>query len=397
MLNLASTSDLLRVTTSAAGDIEVHVSYVDRTVSTDKDTPGRINTASITTATTTTVCAAPASGDVRNVRHLNITNNHASVTNTVTVDHTDGTNPVEMMSVILLPGENMILNQEGRWVHRDANGAGYPPAGLGQYNGRNIGFMKTGTASDAAGYWYSTSKDAGFPGAWAAGSPGLSGRATDGTASGDFGCVPIANPASGANYLTAVDFACSVNHTHLLFDMLWVNSGITVTTTTGQTINSVALPARDINGSTNGEGVMIGLLVTAAAGLVAAGSNATVTYTNSDGTGSRTATLTAIVGSQAPATPVVGTVVWFNLQAGDKGVRSIQTLTLGTSWVSGTINLFMSRDLCQIGTTIPNVSAAKTLGTPGVRLYNNTCMLHCCLTSATTASFFNGEITVMEK
>lgn len=395
MINLASTSDLIQIVTSAAAQIEVHASWVDLNGTTV--TPGRTNTPAITTATTTTIVGSPAASTVRNAKHLNITNDHASQSCTVTVEHTDGTTVVELMSFTLLPGENMIFNEEGRWAHRDAQGAEYPPAGLGSYNGRTIGFMKTGTAADAAGYWYCTSKDAGFPGAWAVGTPGVNGRVTDGTASADNGCFPIANPSVGANYLTEVNMAASVNQTHLLFDVLWVNSGLAITTTTAQSITTPTLPARDINGTTNGEGCSIAVLCTAAVGLAAVASNATVTYTNSDGTGSRTATLSAIVGSQAPATPVIGTLIWFNLQAGDKGVRSIQSITLNTSWVSGSISLMITRDIATIGTTIPNVNAQKIIGTPGIRLYNGTCLLHCNLASATTATFYAGELVVMEK
>jgi hypothetical protein len=184
---------------------------------------------------------------------------------------------------------------------------------------------------------------------------------------------------------------------HLFFDVLWVNSGIVVTTTTAQSITTPTLPARDVNGTTNGEGCMIAILCTAAVGLAAVASNATVSYTNSDGTAGRTATLSAIVGSQAPATPVIGTIIWFNLAAGDKGVRSIQSITLGTTWVSGTISLMITRDIATIGTTIPNVSAQKIIGTPGIRLYNGTCMLHCIIASATTATFYSGELTIQEK
>lgn len=395
MINLASTSDLIQVVTSHAAQLEVHSSWVDLNGTTV--TPGRTNTPHITTATTTTVVGSPAASTVRNVKHLNITNDHASQSCIVTVEHYDGTTAIELMAFTLLPGENMIFNAEGRWAHRDAQGAEYPPAGLGSYNGRTIGFMKSGTAADAAGYWYCTSKDAGFPGAWAPGSPGVNGRVTDGTQAADAGCFPIANPSVGANYLTEVNMAAAVNHTHLLFDVLWVNSGLAITTTTAQSITTPTLPARDINGTTNGEGCGIAILCTAAVGLAAVASNATVTYTNSDGTGSRTATLSAIVGSQAPATPVIGTLIWFNLQAGDKGVRSIQSITLNTSWVSGSISLMITRDIATIGTTIPNVNAQKIIGTPGIRLYNGTCLLHCNLASATTATFYAGELVVMEK
>lgn len=394
MLNLAST-DVLRVVTGAAADIDVHASWVDLNGTTV--TPGRTNTPNVSTATTTTAVAAPSSGTVRNVKHLNITNNHAAQSCAVAVEHFDGSAPVELIEFVLLPGENMILNEEGRWTHRDAQGAEYPPAGAGSYAGRTVQFMKTTTASDAAGYWYCSSKDAGFPGAWSPGTPGVNGRVTDGTSSADYGCIPLVNPSVGANYMTAVELAASVNHTHDFFDVLWVNSGLVVTTTTAQAITTPTLPARDVNGTTNGEGCMIALLFTTASTLAAAGANLTVSYTNSKGTAGRTATLSAIAGSQVPATPVVGTIVWFSLQAGDTGVKSIESITLGTSMLTGTISLMITRDIVTIGTAVPNVSVPKAIASPGIRLYNNTCLLHNMLTSATTATFITGSLVVTER
>lgn len=397
MLNLASTSDIVRVVTSAAAQIEVHASWGDLTVSSGAVDLGRQNTAAITTATTTTVVPSPSAGVVRNVKHLNITNDHASVACVITVEHTDGTTAVEMISVTLLAGENMVLGEDGRWTHYDANGAVYPPAGKGAYDGYPVVFMKTSTAAEAVGNWYGTWKDAGFPGAWAPGTPGVNGRVTDGTTSTDFGCLPIKTPGTGANYLTELTMGASVNHSHLFFDVLWINSGLTVTTTTAQSITTPTLPARDVNGTTNGEGLMIGLMFTAASTNAAAIANSTVSYTNSTGTSGRTATLSAIAGSQIPATPVIGTMIWFNLQAGDKGVQSIQSITLATSLVTGSISLFIARDLANIGTSLVNVQFTRKLSDPGVRLYNGTCMLHCILASATTATFFNGELTIQEK
>lgn len=396
MLNLKSTSDIVRVVTAAAAQIEVHASWVD--FDGTNAALGRQNTPHITTATTVTVVPSPGAGVDRNLKHLNITNDHASQSCSVTVEHSDGTTVIELMAFTLLPGENMILNEDGRWAHRDAQGAEYPPAGKGAYDGFSAPFMKSGTASDAVGYWYCTSKDAGFPGAWSPGSPGINGRNTDGTTAADFGCIPIKNPAVGANYLTELLMASSVVHYNLFFDVLWVNTALVITTTTVQTITMPgAIPARDINGTTNGEGCGIAILCTAAVGLAAVASNATVSYTNSDGVAGRTATLSARVGSQAPATPVIGTLIWFNLQAGDKGVRSIQSITLGTTWVSGTISLMITRDIASIGPTLVNIPASRKVADPGLRLYNGICLLHCILASAATATFFNGELAIQEK
>ena len=394
MIILSSTSDLIRVVTSHAAQIEVHTSWVDLAGSTV--TPGRTNTL-ITTATTTTIVGSPASGAVRNLKHLNITNDHTNQSCIVTVEHSDGTTIIELMAFTLLPGENMVFNEEGRWAHRDAQGAEYPPSGLGAYNGFAVPFMKSGTAADTAGYWYCTSKDPGFPGAWSPGTPGINGRVTDGTQTADYGCIPIPNPSVGANYLTEIQMAASINHSHLFFDVLWVNSGIAVTTTTAQAIVTPTLPARDTNGQTNGEGCMIALLTTTANTNAAAIANSTVTYTNSQGVTGRTATLSAVAGSQITVTPVIGTITWFNLAAGDTGVKSIEAITLNTSLGAGAVSLMICRDIATIGTTIANVSAQKVIGAPGIRLYNGTCMLHCHLASATTATFYSGEFTVMAK
>jgi len=128
MLLLTSTSDILRVVTDAAGDIEPHASWVDNAAGTI--TPGRTNTASITTATTTTVVAAPASSVQRNVRLLSLRNNHASQTVVVTVEHTDGTNAETLIKVTLLAGELLLMDEFGRWTHYDANGGDYPESNI---------------------------------------------------------------------------------------------------------------------------------------------------------------------------------------------------------------------------------------------------------------------------
>jgi hypothetical protein len=395
MLLLTSTSDIVRLTTSAATTtIEVHTSYVD--VSGTTVTPDRKNTR-ITTAATTTIVPSPGASTQRNVKAIYVTNNSLGTSCIVGVEHFDGTNSVELMQFVLLPGENMGYREDGSWVHRDGQGAEYPAAGLGNYGGKSIPFMKTGTAPDAIGCWYCTSKDAGYPGAWAPGAPGLNGRVTDGTTAADYGCIPIPNAATGANYLTALEMAASINHTNDFFDCLWVNSGLVVTTTTIQAITTPTLPARDINGTTNGEGCTIAMLVTAVSTNAAANAGITVTYTNSKGVGSRVANLSAIAGSQLPATAVVGTIIWFQLAAGDTGVQSIQGVTLTTTLLTGSISLMICRDISTIGTAVVNVSTPKLIGSPGIRLYNGSCLLHNILCSAATATFFSGSLAVMEK
>jgi hypothetical protein len=120
MLILASTSDLIKVITGTAQTIHVHVSWVDLSGTTV--TPGRTNTI-ITTATTTTVVASPAASTQRNVRGLYITNTDATTADTVTVEHTDGTNVVQLWSAPLKAGYTLTLSEQGRWNLTDNTGA----------------------------------------------------------------------------------------------------------------------------------------------------------------------------------------------------------------------------------------------------------------------------------
>lgn len=109
MILLTSTSDLLRVITSAAVTVDVHASYVDF-VSPSTITPQRTNTA-ITTATTTTVVASPAASTYRTVKALLIRNTHATSQVDTTIVHTDGTTAVNIFKVTLLAGEVLYYDE----------------------------------------------------------------------------------------------------------------------------------------------------------------------------------------------------------------------------------------------------------------------------------------------
>lgn len=113
MLLLTSVTDLIQVITGSAGDIRVHASWVDNLSGTI--TPGRTNTASIATAATTTVVASPAASTQRNVKFLSVFNNSGSVSNLVTIQHTDGTNVEILWKGTLGTGESVVLDDEGEW------------------------------------------------------------------------------------------------------------------------------------------------------------------------------------------------------------------------------------------------------------------------------------------
>lgn len=253
----------------------------------------------------------------------------------------------------------------------------------------NEHFLKVGSTMEAAGVLHSLLYTSGAPGAGVAPTPGLAGAAL--TSYG--GQIPFTNPVSGDSYLALFEGGMSALDGQLIvYDRLWHNSGFTITTTTAQTVNSAAWPARDRAGSTNGEGVLVALEVSSLTGNGSAVANTTMSYTNSAGTAGRTATMASF-----PASAVAGSFVVFQLQAGDTGVRSIQSLTLGTSYVSGTVHLVAFR---QIGPALncgpfrgDRVDAVSS-GFP--RLYDNTVPCLLWLPSATTAVTIKGAFGVSQ-
>lgn len=109
MLLLASTSDKLRLTTSAAINVDVHASYVDLNGSTV--TPGRQNTA-ISTAATTDIVSSPGASTYRTVKTLTIRNRNASTVVKITLIHTDGTNAMQLVDVTLPAGFTLCYDEQ---------------------------------------------------------------------------------------------------------------------------------------------------------------------------------------------------------------------------------------------------------------------------------------------
>lgn len=391
-----SGTDVLRVALAAAhttNPVRFHLGYSQMNATTGLESTESVRADSNGASNVTLLTGVSAKR--QHLDYLHAYNDDTRThTLTFTVADSGGTNArTPWPKLVLAAGESATLTESG-WDVYDTSGKQKQSVDRTGYAGRAISFLKVGTAAEAAGVGYCTSKDSGFPGAWSPGTPGLAGRTTDGTASADAGCIPWQNPASGSIYLTQCSLSSSVAHWHCLMDVLWVNTDIAVTTTTAQTINSVAFPARDVNGSTNGEGVMVGILVTTATTNAGAITNTTLSYTNSDGTAGRTATIASF-----PATAVAGTIVWFRLAAGDKGVRSIQSITLGTSYGGGAISLIAARWITAVPVTAANLGAnAMPLNNATeVRLYSGSCLLHWYVSSATTATNVQGVVTFMER
>jgi hypothetical protein len=124
MLLLTSTSDKIQVITgSAVTAMKIQAAFADYDPTQNPPTtnPGRTNT-SISGAATTDVVAAPTTNIIRNVKWLSIYNSHATSSNLITVQHTDGTTVSILVKYTLLAGETLYYVESGYFAVLDIAG-----------------------------------------------------------------------------------------------------------------------------------------------------------------------------------------------------------------------------------------------------------------------------------
>lgn len=208
-----------------------------------------------------------------------------------------------------------------------------------------------------------------------AGQPGVGSTTLGQAAAGavpvdsDLGFLTFTNPGAGNSYLGGVRGIDAATGLIVVYDVLWVwgsgGSGWSVTTTTAQnTTAPAALTRPDANG-TNTE-----LLFEVLATLGAGAATPVASYTNSAGTSGRTTTAMGYA-----AASVIGSVYNFPLQAGDNGVKTVQSLTLTTSMTSGTARVMIARRVAEFpcAANIGFTYDALDLGLP--RVYDDAAML----------------------
>lgn len=127
----------------------------------------------------------------------------------------------------------------------------------------------------------------------------------------------------------------------IVLDLLNVNGGLNSNITTTQTTN---LPTAALTRYTSGEGVMAAIVVYVILGTVA--TTFTISYTNQAGTPGRTSTATTI---GSAGFREIGMLLPIPLQAGDTGVRSVESVTLaaGTNQV-GNFGVCLYKPLAMI-------------------------------------------------
>lgn len=392
---LTSTNDSLEVVSTTTASTACTANFVD--ITTSAFTPGS-NQVTISTATTTALVSAPASSTQRQVKSIHCRNQGTTQQTIAVQKDVSATDYPLTPAFVLQGGEAFTMDSTGQVLLYDASGR---PQQVTQtqtgYSGLPHSWYKVGAATEAAGLLQWMSKDTGHPGAWVPGTPGLNGDALSCNTTADAtiaGAPYLPDPAAGSYYITASNWGGTVAHFHQLFDLIWYDTGLVVTTTTAQNVTLPTLPNRDDTGTNNGEGWQAGILVTTATTNGSAVTNTTLTYTNSEGTGSRTATMASF-----PATAVAGAFIPFQLQAGDRGIRNIASVALGTSYVTGAISLVLYRVISATPSPLANVGGGllslANSGPPGIKLWNGTCLVNGYLASATTATNVVGAVNLM--
>jgi hypothetical protein len=260
------------------------------------------------------------------------------------------------------------------------------------------------TTAQAAGLWYAGLQFGGNPPATTLFGTGtnLAFQALTDTTAGAGG-IPHGGNVGGYKVLlnAAAQTAASTTApaVMMLVDFLGFYPITTVTTITAQTLNNtVTLPRY-----TNGAGVQAFLTPSTVMG--AATPNLSINYTNSANVGSRVTPATLPIGNSAAAVTQVaysGTGAgkfgpFMPLVAGDAGIRSVQSITISASYLSGVLNLVLCKPLLTLPITTLGVTAERDLvnqfmSMPAV--YDGACLGWMMLAGANTpvASAVSGHL-----
>lgn len=237
----------------------------------------------------------------------------------------------------------------------------------------------------AAGAFTSLWAVAGIPGAGANATSGVAGDVpTDATA----GAMPFTNATD--TYLARFAGYGTVVGQLLLYDQLWRNSGLSVTTLGNQTVQAGTPAVPLTRPDANGAAAEAWLQVYTALG---AGSTAkTITYTDQDGNASQVGTTVGFV-----TTAGANRCFPFSLAAGDTGVRSIQFFDNVATSTSGTLGLIIRRLVAPLVFTIANAGAAlDPIGGGLPRVYDDACLELIWYASATTAVQTGGAVQLAQ-
>lgn len=250
------------------------------------------------------------------------------------------------------------------------------------------------TTAQTAGLWYSLFRGNGNPGADTILGTGtnLAFQALTDTTANATGIQHGGNVGGFKHLLNAAAQTAAATTAPcvlMLVDLLGFYPITTVTTTGAQTLNNtVTLPRY-----TTGAGVQAFLTPSTVMG--AATPSLSIDYTNSAGVAGKATPATLPIGNTAAAvTSIVysGTGAgkfgpFMPLAAGDAGIRSVQSVTLSASYVSGVLNLVLAKPLLTLPITTLGVTAERDLVNQFMampKIYDGACLAWIMLAGAAT-------------
>jgi hypothetical protein len=202
------------------------------------------------------------------------------------------------------------------------------------------------------------------------------------------GALPFTNPSGGRQkWLTQFwGGALAGNGFVMLYDRLYHIGGLSGTTTTAQTVQgSPASPA--LTRYTDGVGNRIFVEIYTLVGATA--TTITASYTNSAGTPGRTTTATAFGGTNLRE---VQRMIQLPLQSGDKGVQSVQSVTvLATTATAGNFGVTIARPLAFLNCAEPGLYGFRdfAVGLPGIpEIKTDACLALAVIPKSTTVPEF---------
>ncbi len=204
------------------------------------------------------------------------------------------------------------------------------------------------------------------------------------------GAFYFTNPTSPAlTYMSKVSLTASTIGTMIIYDRVGHSGILNGTLTTAQAVNGSTID-RNYTGVL-GEDVEMFVEWYTATGATA--SNITVSYTNEQGVSGRTTVSTAF-----QATPVVGQMLPLPLASGDRGVQSVQSVTLSASTgTAGAFGITLVKRIAEIPITIANggvVLDPFALGMPQIK--DNACIAMMVLCSTTSTGYITGTINLVQ-
>lgn len=231
-----------------------------------------------------------------------------------------------------------------------------------------------------------------------AGNPGAGSLAIGNTTTGlvptdaTAGAPAITDFGSGnVGYIQTAEYANSVAGRAFIYDRLWHAGSVSMTALATTTFSSQpAITQRLPNAGTDWGGLEILLEINVAVSATA--TTVSVSYTNEAGVSGRT------TGASASLSGFTNRrIVRLPLQAGDKGVRTIDSVTVGgTVATTGTFNVILARRLAAFNTRVANACDIRgwdLLGGPIV--FQDSCLWGVVQPDSTAAGVLDFGLTII--